>query len=45
MVIKIQELLLDCTGRASRMRQRDWEEKERWDGVDCGMRDLTGEIF
>ena len=29
-VIKIQELLSDCARRASRMGQREWEEKERW---------------
>ena len=45
MLIKIQELQSDCARRVLRMRQRDWEEKERWDAVGCGRRDLTAEIF
>jgi hypothetical protein len=33
--IKIQEIRSDCAHRASRMRQHEWEDKDRWVGVDC----------
>ena len=43
-VIKNQELLSDCTRRASRTRQREWEENGRRVGVECGKRDFTGAV-
>ena len=39
-VIKVQERLSDCARRVSRMMQHEWEEKERWAGVNCGRRKL-----
>jgi len=39
-VIKVQERLSDCARRASQMRPHEWEEMERWAGVNCDGRDL-----
>ena len=39
-MIKVQERLSDCAPKALQMKQREWEEKERRVGVDCGRRDF-----
>ena len=39
-VIKVQEWLSYCARKASQMRQHEWEEMERWAGVNCGPKDL-----
>lgn len=43
-VVKVQERPSDCARGASRMRQREWVEKERWVGMNCGRIELTGAI-
>ena len=43
-VIAIPELRSDCVHRAPRRRKHEWEEKDRWVGVDCDRRGLTGKV-